>query len=111
VLLLPSRLHAAAPLLQSGADLVCVLPLVSALAPWAESLLRSPLPRLPPLVILLLHLAVLRGQAAMSCPAHADLLCRQISADDLPALRSLQARRFPARPDATRDPTRRVRAI
>ena len=53
------------------------------------------------------HLAVLRGHAAMSCPAHAgathaDELCRQLSAGDLPALRSSQSRRFPARPDATR---------
>ena len=56
MLLLQSRLHAAAPLLQSGADLVCVLPVVSTLAPWAESLLRSPLPRLPALVIVRLAL-------------------------------------------------------
>jgi len=53
------------------------------------------------------HLAVLRGHTAMSCPAHAGLthadeLCRQLSAGDLPALRSSQSRRFPARPDATR---------
>ena len=50
MLLAPSRLHAAAPLFQSGADLVCLLPVVSPLAPWVERLLRFALSRLPALV-------------------------------------------------------------